>query len=167
MNEIALLQGYLIVGALLFGIGVIGFLSRRNLIVMFLAVEMMLQGVSLSLVGWGRFHNDWGGQILVIFILAIAACEAAIAMALVLMLFQRKGNLDVVAWQSLRESNQGPYVDEVELEPVEPARVWPQLTPAGMPARCSLRKTRRSDSISNVAPSTSVGRSKMWRIPEA
>ena len=132
MNENALLQGYLIVGALLFGIGMIGFLSRRNLIVMFLAVEMMLQGVSLSLVAWGRFHNDWGGQILVIFILAIAACEAAIAMALVLMLFQQKGNLDVVAWQSLRESNQGPYVDDVELEPEEPSRVWPRLTPAGI-----------------------------------
>lgn len=132
MNENALLQGYLIVGALLFGIGMIGFLSRRNLIVMFLAVEMMLQGVSLSLVAWGRFHNDWGGQILVIFILTIAACEAAIAMVLVLMLFQRKGNLDVVAWQSLRESNQSAYVDDVELEPDEPSRVWPQLTPAGI-----------------------------------
>ncbi len=57
---------------------------------MFLAVEMMLQGVSLSLVAWGRFHNDWDGQVLVIFILAVAACEAAIAMALILMLFQRK-----------------------------------------------------------------------------
>src|SRR5947207_1027024 len=52
MNETALLQGYLIVGALLFGIGLVGFISRRNLIVMFLAVEMMLQGVSLSLVAW-------------------------------------------------------------------------------------------------------------------
>ena len=56
---------------------------------MFLSAEMMLQGVSVSLVAWGRFHNDWGGQMLVIFILTVAACEAAIALALVLMLFQQ------------------------------------------------------------------------------
>ena len=65
-NEIAILDNYLIVGALLFGIGMIGFLSRRNMIVMFLSAEIMLQGVSLSLVAWGRFHNDFGGQMLVI-----------------------------------------------------------------------------------------------------
>ena len=53
---------------------------------MFLAAEMMLQGVSVSLVAWGRYHNDWGGQVLVIFILTVAACEAAIALALVLAL---------------------------------------------------------------------------------
>ena len=84
--KLALLQNYLVVGALLFGIGLIGFFSRRNMIVMFLAAEMMLQGVSVSLVAWGRFHNDWGGQVLVIFILTVAACEAAIALALVLTL---------------------------------------------------------------------------------
>ena len=77
------LNNYLIVGAMLFGIGLIGFLSRRNMIVMFLSAEIMLQGVSLSLVAWGRFHNDFGGQMLVMFIIAVAACEAAIALALV------------------------------------------------------------------------------------
>ena len=83
-ERIALLDNYLIVGAMLFGIGLIGFLSRRNMIVMFLSAEMMLQGVSLSLVAWSRFHNDFGGQMLVMFIIAVAACEAAIALALVL-----------------------------------------------------------------------------------
>ena len=86
-HELALLNNYLIVGALLFGIGMVGFLSRRNMIVMFLSAEMMLQGVSLSLVAWSRFHNDFGGQMLVMFIIAVAACEAAIALALVLTLF--------------------------------------------------------------------------------
>ena len=81
--EIHLLENYLLIGGLLFAIGLVGFLSRRNMIVMFLAAEMMLQGVSVSLVGWGRFHDDWGGQMLVIFILTVAACEAAIALALV------------------------------------------------------------------------------------
>src|SRR5580704_10627958 len=93
LRELELLHSYLIVGALLFSIGLLGFLTRRNMIVMFLAVEMMLQGVSVSLVAWGRFHNNWGGQILVIFILTVAACEAGIALALILMLFQRSGKL--------------------------------------------------------------------------
>lgn len=132
MGELELLHGYLIIGALLFGIGLVGFLARRNMIVMFLAAEMMLQGVSVSLVAWGRFHNDWGGQMLVIFILTVAACEAAIALALVLMLFHSSGRLDVAVWQHLRESNQAPFVDAElpEAEAEEPQ--WPELTPAGV-----------------------------------
>src|SRR5208337_133493 len=131
--ELAALQSFLAVGAVLFGVGLIGFLSRRNMIVMFLSAEMMLQGVSLSLVAWGRYHNDLGGQMLVIFIIAVAACEAAIALALVLMLFERKGNLDIAKWQELRESNQPPFEDEPpspELDE-EPA-AWPHLSPAGV-----------------------------------
>ncbi len=89
-DRLAALQSFLSIGAVLFGVGLIGFLSRRNMIVMFLSAEMMLQGVSLSLVAWGRYHNDLGGQMLVVFIIAVAACEAAIALALVLMLFERK-----------------------------------------------------------------------------
>jgi NADH-quinone oxidoreductase subunit K len=130
--EIALLHNYLIVGALLFGIGMIGFLSRRNMIVMFLSAEMMLQGVSLSLVAFGRFHNDFGGQMLVIFIIAIAACEAAIALALVLALFRRSGRLDVAVWHALRESNQPEFVEEeVPEEPAGQPEPWPRLARAG------------------------------------
>jgi len=132
MNEAALLFQTLLVGALLFGIGMIGFLSRRNMIVMFLAAEMMLQGVSVSLVAWGRYHNDWGGQILVIFSLTVAACEAAIALALVLMLYQRNGKLDIDAWHELRESNLPPYTDAELPEPDGVPSAWPQLTPAGI-----------------------------------
>jgi len=132
-EELAALQSFLAVGAVLFGVGLIGFLSRRNMIVMFLSAEMMLQGVSLSLVAWGRYHDDLGGQMLVIFIIAVAACEAAIALALVLMLFERKGNLDIAKWQELRESNQPPFEEEpqppeIVAEPV----AWPHLTPAGV-----------------------------------
>ena len=133
MNEAALLQNYLLIGAVLFGIGLAGFLVRRNLIVMFLCVEMMLQGVSLNLVAWGRYHNDWGGSMLVIFIITVAACEAGIALALILMLCRRGGTLDVVFWQQLREETQPPFVDRrvPELPEVEqPA--WPSLTPAGV-----------------------------------
>ena len=130
--EIAILTDYLIVGMLLFGIGLVGFLSRRNMIVMFLAAEMMLQGVSLSLVAWGRYYNDFGGQMLVLFIIAVAACEAAIALALVLMLFRRRGSLDIAIWQDLREANLPAYVDH-ELPEPEPQRpAWPHLPPAGV-----------------------------------
>jgi NADH-quinone oxidoreductase subunit K len=133
VDEIALLNNYLIVGAMLFGIGLVGFISRRNMIVMFLAAEMMLQGVSLSLVAWSRFHNNFGGQMLVIFIIAVAACEAAIVLALVIVLFQRRGQLDVADWQALRESNQLPFEDEpLSEEPEEKPESWPRLTPAGI-----------------------------------
>jgi NADH-quinone oxidoreductase subunit K len=130
--EIALLEDYLIVGAMLFGIGLIGMLSRRNMIVMFLCVEMMLQGVSLSLVAWSRYRNDFGGQMLVIFIIAVAACEAAVALALMQTLFQRSGNLDIAAWQAMREASE-PVFEEPPL-PEEPDMQpqWPKLTPAGL-----------------------------------
>ena len=131
MIETNLLQNYLIVGAILFGLGLVGFLSRRNMIVMFLCVEMMLQGISVSLVAWGRYHDNWGGQMLVIFILTVAACEAAVVMALVMMLFQRTEKLDIAVWQSLREENQPEFVEPVEPQQPDEYR-WPHLTPAGV-----------------------------------
>ena len=131
MKRLCLNQS-LLVGAMLFGIGMVGFLSRRNMIVMFLAAEMMLQGVSLSLVAWGRFHNDCGGQMLVIFILAVAACEAAIALALVLMLFiataisiSPPGTTSARA--TSRRSRHG-----IARRCRTPPQVWPHLTPAGI-----------------------------------
>ena len=133
MNEVALLENYLIVGAILFSLGLIGFFSRRNMIVMFLAAEMMLQGISVSLVAWGRYHNDWGGQSLVIFILTIAACEAAIALALVVALYQRSGSLDIAFWHDLREDCLPAYADHEIPEVVdETPHHWPVLTPSGL-----------------------------------
>jgi len=141
--ELAALESFLAIGAVLFGVGLIGFLSRRNMIVMFLSAEMMLQGVSLSLVAWGRYHNDLGGQMLVIFIIAVAACEAAIALALVLMLFERKGNLDIAVWQELRESNQPPFEEEPPESEEAPAD-WPHLTRSGvLPKSISEKESYR------------------------
>jgi NADH-quinone oxidoreductase subunit K len=132
MDETALLQNFLVIGNLLFAIGLIGFLVRRNMIVMFLCAEMMLQGISLTLIAWSRFHNDWGGQMLVIFIITVAACEAAIALALVVMLAQQTGKLDIAVWQDTREEGQPPYVDRRVPEERIEERTWPQLTPAGV-----------------------------------
>ncbi|MGW8257379.1 MAG: NADH-quinone oxidoreductase subunit NuoK [Thermoguttaceae bacterium] len=140
-SEIALLQDYLIVGALLFGIGLIGFISRRNLIVMFLAVELMLQGVSLSLAAWSRYHNNFGGQMLVIFIIAVAACEAAIALALVTALFPRRARLDAGDWQTLREANLPPHRDIYPHEPPEEPKSWPHLAPAGVEPKIPVEET--------------------------
>ena len=131
MNELSLLYNYLLVGAILFVLGLVGFLTRRNLIVMFLCAEMMLQGVSLTLIGFGRFHSDWGGQMLVIFIITVAACEAGIALALILMLAQRAGKLDSAIWQDLREEGQPAYVDRRVPEEIADDHTWPTLTPAG------------------------------------
>lgn len=130
--DVALLQNYLVIGAILFALGLIGFIVRRNMIVMFLSAEMMLQGVSLSLVAWGRYHHDLGGQMLVIFVIAVAACEAAIGLALILMLHRQSGSLDIVFWQNEREENQPAYVDQKIPEEREEEQIWPTLTPAGI-----------------------------------
>jgi NADH-quinone oxidoreductase subunit K len=134
MAETALLYRYLFVGCVIFGVGLVGFVCRRNMIVMLLSAEMMLQGISLSLVGWGRYHGDWGGQMLVVMIIAVAACEAAIGLALVVALYQRSGQLDIALWHHLREADQPPFVDR-ELPAPEPAapQVWPTLPRAGVP----------------------------------
>lgn len=131
MNE-QLLFHYLVVGGLLFALGATGFLVRRNLIVMFLSAEMMLQGVSVSLVAWGRFHDDWGGQMLTLFIIAVAAAEAGLAMALIITVFQKSRTLDATFWQDLREEGQPPFVDRELPEDGLVQEVWPKLTPAGI-----------------------------------
>jgi len=138
MNEVSLLYNFLAVGAMLFALGLVGFLVRRNMIVMFLCAELMLQGISVSLIGWGRYHGShglagaWGGQMLVIFIITVAACEAGLAMALILMLGRRIGKLDVAAWQELREEGVPPFVDRQVPEERASDHVWPHLTPAGI-----------------------------------
>lgn len=125
------LHNYLIVGAVLFGLGVVGFLARRNMIVMFLSAEMMLQGVALNLVAFARYRGNLQGQAFVLFILTVAACEAAVALALILMLYRSRRSLDVSVWQELREADQEPTVDEEPLPPPPPEEPLPRLTPAG------------------------------------
>jgi NADH-quinone oxidoreductase subunit K len=106
MSE-TVLQHYLAVGAIIFSIGVIGFLCRRNLIVMFLCTELMFQGVLINLIAFGRYHaNALGpnlsGQAFVIFVLVIAAAEASLALGLVILLFRQKNTLDADAWRELK-----------------------------------------------------------------
>ena len=123
---------YLVVGAALFALGMVGFLARRNLIVLFLCAEMMLQGVAINLVAFARYRGNLQGQAFVLFILTVAACEAGIALALILMLYKRRGSLDVSLWQELREAGQDETRDDDDPLPVQPKpEPMPQLTPAG------------------------------------
>jgi NADH-quinone oxidoreductase subunit K len=126
------LHHYLVVGAVLFSLGAIGFLARRNLIIMFLSAEMMLQGVAINLVAFARFRGNLQGQAFVLFILTVAACEAAIALALILMLYRRRRSLDVSLWQELREPGQDATTDEEPLPPPPAEEPLPKLTPAGL-----------------------------------
>lgn len=148
------LMNYLLVGAALMVLGMLGFLARRNMIVMFLSAEMMLQGIALTLVGFGRYHGNWTGQIFTIVILTVAACEASIALALILILYNRKSSLDVTLWQEIREPGQPAPAEvlkeeEAHAEPVAAApgpESYPQLTPAGIePAHPSQPWIERRD----------------------
>ena len=97
------LQHYLAVGAIRFVIGLIGFVTRRNLIVMFLCTELMFQGAAVNLVAFGRYwNNDLGGQAFTIFLLVIAAAEASLALGLVILLFRQRNTLDADAWRELK-----------------------------------------------------------------
>jgi NADH-quinone oxidoreductase subunit K len=98
---------YLAVGAVLFVLGMIGFVTRRNLIIMFLCTELMFQGIVVTLVAFGRYpltgDATLDGQTFALFLLAIAASEAALALALVVLLYRFKGTLDANAWKLLRD----------------------------------------------------------------
>lgn len=136
------LHHYLVVGAILFALGLVGFLTRRNMILLFLSAEMMLQGVALNFVAFSRFRGNLQGQAFVLFLLTVAACEAAIALALILMLYRRTETLDVSQWQELREDNLEPTVDEEPLPPAPAPTHYPQLTPAGKaPVRRAEERT--------------------------
>ena len=95
-------MGYVIVGAVLFALGLIGFLTRRNLIVIFLSTEVMFQGVVLNAVAFARFHRHLEGQAYALFLLVIAAVEAGLALGLVMLLYRRKDTLDADAWSQMR-----------------------------------------------------------------
>jgi NADH-quinone oxidoreductase subunit K len=101
MTQLAL-QHYLAVGAIMFAIGLIGFVARRNLIVMFLCTELMFQGVAINFIAFGRFHNNLDGQAFTIFVLVIAAAEASLALGLVVLLYRHRNTLDADAWRELR-----------------------------------------------------------------
>lgn len=89
------LQYYLGLSALLFTIGVAGVLTRRNAIIVFMSIELMLNSVNLTLVAFSSFLGTMHGQILVFFVMAVAAAEAAVGLAIVIALFRNKQTVNI------------------------------------------------------------------------
>lgn len=90
------LAHYLVLGAVLFAISVIGiFLNRRNVLIMLMAIELMLLAVNLNFIAFSHFLGDTSGQVFVFFILTVAAAESAIGLAILVLLFRNVGSIDV------------------------------------------------------------------------
>ena len=94
---------YLTVSAILFVIGVLGiFLNRRNVILMLMALELLLLAVNINLVAFSAFLGDMKGQIFAMFVLTVAAAEAAIGLAILVIFFRRRGTIAVDAADQMR-----------------------------------------------------------------
>ena len=97
------LTHYLILGAALFLIGTLGVLVRRNLVIILMSIELMLNGVNVNLIAFSRLHGDVQGQIFAIFIIAVAVAEAAIGLGILIALFRNKptvqaDEIDLLKW---------------------------------------------------------------------
>lgn len=84
------LQHYLVVSMLLFALGLLGVIIRRNLLVMYMGLELMLNAANLALVAFSRFNNNLDGQVFVFFIITVAAAEVSVGLALIVALYRRR-----------------------------------------------------------------------------
>jgi NADH-quinone oxidoreductase subunit K len=96
------LQHYLIVSALLFCIGLLGVIIRRNILVIYLSLELMLNAANLALVAFSRFNNNLNGQLIVFFIITVAASEVAVGLALIVALYRRRQTTHVEDLATMR-----------------------------------------------------------------
>jgi NADH-quinone oxidoreductase subunit K len=96
------LTHYLVLSAILFAIGTAGVFLRRNLITILLAIEIMLNAVNLTFVAFGRFQGSVDGQIIVFFVMTVAAAEAAVGLAIVIAMFRHRGTLNPEAFRTLK-----------------------------------------------------------------
>lgn len=93
---------YLVLSSVLFGVGIAGVLSRRNLFVSLMSLELMLNAVNLSFVAFSRINGDLTGQVIVLFVVAVAAAEACVGLAIVIALFRLKETVDLDLFKSLK-----------------------------------------------------------------
>ena len=97
------LSNYLILGALLFAISVVGiFLNRKNVVILLMAIELMLLAVNMNFVAFSHYLSDTAGQVFVFFILTVAAAEAAIGLAILIVLFRNRNTINVEDLDSLK-----------------------------------------------------------------
>ena len=102
MTDPAPLSWYLGLSGILFGLGTMGVLMRRNLIVVFMSIELMLNAVNLTFVTFARSQQAVDGHVIVFFVMAVAAAEAAVGLAIVVALFRHRESLNPDAFQSLK-----------------------------------------------------------------
>ena len=96
------LEQYLTVSALLFCLGLFGVIARRNLLVIYMSLELMLNSANLALVGFSRFSNTLNGQIMVFFIITVAAAEVAVGLALIVALYRKRQSAHVEDLTSMK-----------------------------------------------------------------
>ncbi len=96
------INDYIILSCILFGLGVIGFLTRRNALILFMSVELMLNSINLMLVAFSASRADMGGQVMVLFIFAVAAAEVAVGLAILICLFKHAKSVDVNKFNLLK-----------------------------------------------------------------
>src|SRR5947208_10249051 len=84
------LEHYLVVSAVLFSLGLLGVIMRRNLLIIYMSLELMLNAANLALVAFSRFNNNLNGQIMVFFIITVAAAEVAVGLALIVALYRKR-----------------------------------------------------------------------------
>ena len=89
------IQYYIYLSLALFSIGIIGVLTRRNAIIVFMCIELMLNAVNLLLVAFSTLHNDASGQVFVFFIMAVAAAEVAVGLAILSMVYRNFKSIDI------------------------------------------------------------------------
>ena len=94
---------YLLLSATLFCLGVVGFLIKRNLITVFMSIELMLNGVNLSFVAFAHQWHLVKGQIFVFFVMVVAAAEAAVGLAIIILIHRNRGTLNVEKVDSLKD----------------------------------------------------------------
>lgn len=96
------LENYLILSALIFAIGVFGVLIRRNLIVILMSIELMLNAVNLTFIAFSRYLGSAEGQVVVFFVMAVAAAEAVIGLAIIISVYRHRQSLDPQEMQLLK-----------------------------------------------------------------
>ena len=96
------LEHYLVVSALLFSLGLLGVLARRNILVMYMSLELMLNSANLVLVSFSRFNDNLNGQIMVFFIITVAAAEVSVGLALIVALYRRRQTAHVEDLTSMK-----------------------------------------------------------------
>ena len=96
------LHHYLFVSFMLFSLGLLGVIMRRNLLVIYMSLELMLNAANLALVAFSRFNNDLNGQVMVFFIITVAAAEVAVGLALIVALYRKRQSAHVEDLTSMK-----------------------------------------------------------------